>query len=256
MITHKKLFTEIDILKVQYDKLKPFDSKLEEGLKNLLYVELTYNSNAIEGSTLSYAETKQILEDGISIGGKKMRELLEAVNHKEAIDYIETLRKRKPHEIEERDILNVHDIILRGIDTTNAGKYRNDRVRIAHSPTIFPNPVKVPELMTNFMKWLQISSPDHPVKLASEAHFRLVSVHPFIDGNGRTARLLMNLILLQHGFPLFTIKIENRKQYIDSLESAQANEDNLDDFYCIVAEALKDSLEVHIEAITKKIYYR
>lgn len=251
-----KLLAEIDKLKTQYENLKPFDAKIAEGLRELYDVELTYNSNAIEGSTLSYADTKLILEKGVSIGGKKMRELLEAVNHKEAIDYIEKLKEKKPHEIAEREILDIHNLILRGIDTANAGRYRADRVRIAHSQTMFPNPAKVPELMAGFMQWLQGSTTDHPIRLAGEAHFRLVSIHPFIDGNGRTARLLMNLILLQHEFPLFTIKFENRKQYLDSLESARAEGGRLDDFYCLVAEALKDSLEIHIEAVTKRIHYQ
>lgn len=250
------LLSEIDTLKAKYDSLKPFDVKIEEGLKELFDVELTYNSNAIEGSTLSYADTKLILEEGVSVGGKKMRELLEAVNHREAINYIETLKDKETHKIKESEILYIHEIILRGIDTSNAGKYRSDRVRIAHSQTIFPNPAKVPELMADFMQWLKTLSSVHPVELASDAHFRLVSIHPFIDGNGRTARLLMNLILLQCGFPLFTIKVENRKAYLDSLEAAREDGGSLEAFSCVVAQALKDSLEVHIEAVEKKIHYQ
>ena len=255
-MTLSTLLTEIDKLKAQYDKLKPFDEKIKEGLKDLFDVELTYNSNAIEGSTLSYSETKQILKEGLSVGGKKMRELMEAVNHKAAIDYIESLKEQSSYEITEQAILNIHDLILRGIDTANAGKYRVDRVRIARSRTIFPNPAKVPELMEHFRQWLQTSTTDHPVIRAGEAHFRLVTIHPFIDGNGRTARLLMNLMLLQQGFPLFTIKIENRKSYLDSLESAQAGGEGLDDFYVIVVEALKESLEIHIEALAERIHYQ
>lgn len=251
-----KLFSEIDKLKAKYDSLKPFDVKIADGLRDLFDVELTYNSNAIEGSTLSYADTKLILEKGVSVGGKKMRELLEAVNHKDAIDYVEGLSDKKPHEISEQEILGIHSLILRGIDSANAGRYRVDRVRVAHSPTIFPNPAKVPELMEEFMKWLQSPSTDHPIKLAADTHFKLVNIHPFIDGNGRTARLLMNLILLQHGFPLFTIKFENRQQYIDSLEEARAEGGSLDDFYCIVTGALKGSLEVCVEAVVDRVHYQ
>ena len=249
------LLKKIDQLKKQFDSLKPFDVKQAENLKEFLDIELTYNSNAIEGSTLTYAETKLILNEGITIGDKKLREHLEVINHKEAIDYIETLINKKTHEIKECEILKIHSIILRGIDTANAGRYRNAGVRIAHSKVILPNQMKVPELMTKFFVWLQKSNNIHPVELASEAHYKFVSIHPFINGNGRTARLLMNLILLQKGYPLFTIKIEQRKKYLEVLEKAQLGE-SLENFNCIIGEAILESLKMHIEAIKKHIYYK
>ncbi|MCF7899708.1 Fic family protein, partial [Candidatus Babeliales bacterium] len=147
------------------------------------------------------------------------------------------------------DILEIHRIILHDIDPANAGKFRTVMVRILGSNKIFPNYLKVPVLMDEFINWLSTVQ-DHPVKIAAMAHFKLVNIHPFVDGNGRTARLLMNLILLQNGYPFAIIKKEDRKRYIDALEVAGSTNDFLQ-FNAIVFQAVEYGLDKYLEAISE-----
>lgn len=248
---------EIDALKAELDNSRPLAEQQVKSLKNYFDIELTYNSNAIEGSTIDYNETKIILLDGITIGGKSIREHLETINHKEAIDYIEEIAKQETKEIKRTDVIGIHRIILTGIDTQNAGKYRAYEVYVKKgdgSRHYFPDPAKVSNLMDNFFFWLQENSSLHPVLLAAEAHYRLVSIHPFIDGNGRTARLLMNLILLQNGYTPAVIKMADRKKYIEALESSDEN--NMIAFYDLILDAEKESLELYLETIKKNIIWK
>jgi len=249
--------SEIDILKKELDSCRPLNEMQVKSLKNYYDIELTYNSNAIEGSTIDYNETKIILLDGITIGGKSTREHLETINHKESIDYIEEIAKQETKEITRVDVLGIHRIILTGIDTQNAGKYRAYEVYVKKgdgSRFYFPNPAQVPNLMDDFFFWLKENSAMHPVLLSAEAHYRLVSIHPFIDGNGRTARLLMNLILLQNGYTPAVIKMADRKKYIEAIETARTN--NMTDFYNLILDAEKESLEVYLETIKKNIIWK
>lgn len=142
-----------------------------------------------------------MIEKGLTVGGKSLKEHLEATNHAGALKFVRSLIRKKPSRISGQDILGVHGLILRGIDDENAGRFRNVPVRISGSAVVMPNPRKVPELMEDFLAWLGEKHDLHPVALAGEAHYRLVSIHPFTDGNGRTARLLMNLLLMQQGYP-------------------------------------------------------
>ncbi len=248
---------EIDNLKAELDSLRPLADLQVKSLKNYYDIELTYNSNAIEGSTIDYNETKIILLDGITIGGKSTREHLETINHKEAIDYIEEIAKQETKEIKRVDVLGIHRIILTGIDTQNAGKYRAYEVYVNKgdgSRFYFPNPAQVPNLMDDFFFWLKENSGMHPVLLAAEAHYRFVSIHPFIDGNGRTARLLMNLILIQNGYTPAVIKMADRKKYIEAIEAAREKE--MTDFYNLILDAEKESLEVYLETIKKNVIWK
>lgn len=240
--------------KQRLDKYRPFPKEILESLKKYFDLELTHHSTAIEGNTLSLKETKLVLEEGITIGGKTLKEHLEVKNHREALDFIETLVKKKTTEISEKDILKIHQIVLKEI-SKEAGKYRNVTVRIVGSRAILPSPQKVPTLMTEFIKWLNTPAKDHSIKLATDVHYKLVSIHPFVDGNGRVARLLMNLILMQHGWPPALIKLGDRKEYIDALEKAQTG-GSLDDFYGIICRAEARSFDIYLEALEKKIYYK
>lgn len=171
-----------------------------------------------------------MVEKGITVGGKTLTEHLEAVNHAEALDFVRSLAGRTRQEISEDDVLDIHHLILQGIDKINAGRYRRVSVRTAGSTTVLPNWVKVPDLMSEFYFWLHSAEDVHPVLLAADAHYKFVSIHPFVDGNGRTARLLMNLLLMQQGYPPALIRPEDRLQYIDALEQAQLG-GTLDDYY-------------------------
>jgi len=230
------------------DSYKPFQNELIKNLEEWFRIELTYTSNAIEGNTLTRAETALVVDEGLTVQGKSMTEHQEAINLAEAFDYIQTLVDKKSQNLTAKDILDIHSIILNKIDDTNKGKYRNVAVRLKGSETILPNPLKVPELMEEFIKWLESDNPDNPVKIAIDAHFKLVSIHPFVDGNGRTARLLMNLLLMQAGFPSGIIRKEDRNAYINSLEKGQTKND-LTDYYEVMIEAVDRSLDIYLEAI-------
>lgn len=255
MITEK--LQKLDNLKQELDALRPLKNEQLDSIKTMYDVELTYNSNAIEGSTLDYAETKIILLEGLTIGGKTTREHLEAINHKSAIDYIEEIAQKKTKSIKRTDVLAIHRIILRGIDDPNAGRYRVYDVYVNKGEGkkhMFPEPSKVENLMDNFYLWLKENKNMHPVLLASEAHYRLVSIHPFIDGNGRCARLLMNLILIQNGYPPAIIKMTKRKEYIQSIQNADKN--SMDEFYNLISDAELESLELYLDTVKNNVIWK
>lgn len=239
---------QLDIKKKQLDSYKPLQNELIKNLEEWFRIELTYTSNAIEGNTLTRQETAMVVEKGLTIQGKSLTEHQEAINLAEAFDYVQTLVNKKRQNLIVGDILDIHSIILNKIDNLNKGKYRNVAVRLKGSETILPNALKVPELMEEFTKWLQSDNPAHPVKIAIDAHFKLVSIHPFIDSNGRTARLLMNLLLMQADFPSGIIRKEDRSMYINSLEKGQTKND-LTDYYTIMTEAVNRSLDIYLEAV-------
>lgn len=234
--------------KRKLDAFRPLPPDLVANLEEWFKVELTYTSNAIEGNTLTRAETALVVEKGITIQGKSLKEHLEATNHAEALDYIKTLVSRKRQTLTENDILDIHKAILQKIEENHAGRYRTQHARLTGSETILPNPVRVPDLMKTFIKWLIDVNSDHPVKIAADAHFRLVTIHPFSDGNGRTSRLLMNLLLMQEGYPPAIIRKEERLEYVNALEKGQTA-NNLHDFYSLIYEAVDRSLDIYLEAL-------
>jgi Fic family protein len=242
----KKLET-IDALKGELDKLRPLGGEHVKSLKTLFDMEFTYNSTAIEGNTFSYQETRIVLLDGITIGGKSVREHLEIINHKEAIDYIKELSRKKTSTLTRTDIFNIHSIILHGIDTKNAGKYRTVPVYVLSkdgSRHIFCDPLLIADEMDSFFNWLLREKKEHPLIAAAEAHTKFVSIHPFIDGNGRAARLLMNLLLLQNGYVPIVIKNKDRSNYLDAIELWQ-NKNEKEMYYTIIIDYEQESLEIY-----------
>ena len=235
--------------KKRLDRFRPLPDTLVRNLDDWFRVELTYTSNAIEGNTLTRRETGLVVEKGLTVGGKSLIEHLEATNHAHALDWIKEQIKRKPPHLTEADILHIHDIILKGIDEDNAGHYRSVPVRISGSAVVLPNPHKVPDLMAAFADWLAKDQGLHPVELAAEAHYRLVTIHPFVDGNGRTARLLMNMILLMSGYPAAIIRKRDRLAYIGSLEKAQLG-GSKDAYFKIIFKAVDRSLDIYLKAAT------
>ena len=237
--------------KAQLDKLRPLPPELVQNLEEWFKVELTYSSNAIEGNTLSRIETAEVIERGTAavISGKPLKDQLEAINHAKAIEFIKKLAKlRKGHQfITGEDIKAIHKIILDGIDDKWAGKYRTTDVFIRGSDTEFPRPNAVPYSMQELISWLHGTQDEHPVRIAGDAHFKFVSIHPFIDGNGRTARLLMNLILFMYGYPMAVIRNEDRIAYLATFEMAQ-KQNNLKPFYDLVEEAAGRSLDAYLSA--------
>ena len=229
------------------DGYRPLPDELVRNLDDWFRVELTYTSNAIEGNTLTRRETALVVEKGLTVGGKSLVEHLEATNHAHALDFVRSQIGRKPRQITAHDILEIHSLILRGIDDVNAGQYRNVSVRISGSRVVLPNPIKVPDLMEEFCAWLAARKKIHPVELAAEAHYRLVTIHPFTDGNGRTARLLMNLLLMMAGYPPAIIRKRDRLAYIAALEKAQLG-GSKDDFLKLITKSVDRSLNIYLKA--------
>lgn len=235
--------------KQKLDSFRPLPLELVKNLDEWFKIELTYTSNAIEGNTLTRAETALVVEKGITVRGKSLEDHLEATNHAQALEYIKTLVNEKRKDLALNDIFEIHRIILNKIEKENAGRLRTQHARITGSKTILPNPLKVPDLMDEFMKWLQGQNTDHSVKIAADAHFKLVSIHPFVNGNGRTSRLLMNLLAMQKGYPPAIIRKEDRLDYINSLEKGQTT-NNLTNYYNLLYEAFDRSLDIYLEALT------
>jgi Fic family protein len=234
---------QIDKLKTWLDSFRPLELMIVAELKKLYDVRFTYNSNAIEGNTLTQSETELVLTKGITIGGKTLDEHLEVIGHKDAIDYIETLAQKNT-EINEWEIKQIHNLILRKINPNEAGSYRTLDVKAAGTNYLYPPHYLLSQLMRDFVIWLNSESAQqlHPVEYAIMAHYRLVSIHPFRDGNGRTARLLMNLLLIRAGYPIVVINNQIRNDYINALAYGQQNRDDLSQLFALVFDATIASL--------------
>ncbi|SFE12583.1 Fic/DOC family protein [Paenibacillus algorifonticola] len=243
-------FQRINELKQELDSLMPLPSAAVRNLEEVYRVEWTYNSNAIEGNTLTLLETKLVLEEGLTIGGKKLREHFEVINHSEAISYVQDIVHRNMA-VTESVIKSIHHLVLKNIDDENAGRYRSINVRISGSQHTPPTYVFVPEKMESLLHWYHEQHNSlHPVELAARLHFQFVFIHPFADGNGRTARLLMNLVLMQHGFPPAIVKAaaDARLKYYETLEDASSN-DQLEPFIALIADCVEDSLLTYISSV-------
>ncbi len=233
----------IDRLKIWLDEFRPFESPIVAELKKIYDVRFTYNSNAIEGNTLTQSETELVLRKGITVGGKTLDEHLEAIGHKEAIDYIEHLAQQDTL-INQWEIKQIHNMILRKINPEEAGSYRTLDVMAAGTNYRYPPHYLLAQLMGDFVSWLNSASALslHPVEYASIAHYRFVSIHPFRDGNGRSARLLMNLLLIRSGYPIVVIDNQIRNDYINALAYGQQNQDDLSQLCNLVFDATIVSL--------------
>lgn len=242
----------IDEKKQKLDALRPLPPALVKNLAEWFKIELTYSSNAIEGNTLTKNETALVVEKGLTIGGKSVREHLEAIQLAHALDYIKELaHKTNRTDITLHDIFHLHYLILKKIDDNNAGKFRTVAVKIAGSDVTLPSPIKIPELMDDFISWLH-NAKEHPVLISADAHLKFVIIHPFVYGNGRTARLLMNLLLVQEGYPPAIIRNEDRTAYINAIEKAEKTNDSTD-FRRIVCEAVERSLDIYLDAAEQSL---
>lgn len=212
---------ELDALNARL-RAHPLPASLRASIEADWELTQTYNSNAIEGNTLTLAETKAVLLHGVTVSGHPLKEHLEAVNHREAWRMMRGLAAGAAP-LSLSDVLSLHRVILTGIQTEDAGVYRRERVRVVGSPRIFPNPLRVPDLMGDFAATLSAEGL-HPVTHAARVHYGLVAIHPFADGNGRAARLLMNLLLLRAGYPPALLPVTGRAQYYAALEAANSGD--------------------------------
>ena len=215
------MFETIDSLKNKLDAQRPLPSSVVKNLQEDLILRWTYHSNAIEGNTLTLLETKVVLE-GITVGGKALREHFEAINHRNAIYYVEDIIK-KEEPFSEWQIRNIHQLILKNIDDENAGRYRQQNVLISGATNTPPDYTLLNDKMAQFIDWYNTEADlMHPIERAAKVHADFVGIHPFIDGNGRTSRLLMNLELMKAGYPPCVITVENRLAYYKALDQWMA----------------------------------
>lgn len=241
---------EIDNLKKRWAAQKPLSQIQLQKMNEFFDVNYTFDSNRIEGNTLTLQETHLVVNEGITIGGKSMREHLEAINHYEAVSFIKDMVTGN-EDISKRSLLDIHRLVLKSIDSQSAGTYRKVGVRISGSKHIPPDALQLDELMDDYFLFYQKNKLRmHPVILAAEMHERLVSIHPFIDGNGRTARLLMNFILLKNGFTIAILKgdLDSRMAYYRSLEEVQIN-NNPEPFYEMITSKVEESLSEHLSMV-------
>lgn len=246
-----KLLLQCDTLKAGLLGLRPLPPDALQKIENAFAIEYTYESNRIEGNTLTLQETELVVNEGVTIAGKSMREHLEAINHVEAIDYIKDFAKGGM-EISERTIKEIHAIVLHGIDRENAGRYRGVPVMISGSTHVPPQPYLIQPQMEAFMtRFAEMEEQGiHPVLIAAYLHDELVRIHPFIDGNGRTSRLLMNLYLLRNGYTLVNLKGSNEGKisYYKALEASHT-ENNPVEFQKVVIRAEIESLSRYLSII-------
>ncbi len=239
--------SRIEKKKAILDRNRPLSGYATLKIKEALALEWTYNSNSIEGNTLTLQETKVILEDGLTISGKSLREHFEAVNHQEAIEFIEKLSKKNTP-IELSNILDVHALVLSKIDKEFSGRFRNSGVRISGANFSPPNALKVYDLIDELMNWVNNESSSINIIVKSCVfHHRFVWIHPFFDGNGRTVRLLFNLLLMQEGYPPAIILKNDRKKYYDALN--KANNGDYSKLLLLIIQALERSLDIYISSI-------
>ena len=241
------MFEALDRAKAKLDALRPLSPALVRNLRDDLVLRWTYHSNAIEGNTLTLQETKVVLE-GITVGGKLLREHFEAINHRDAIVYVEDMVQRG-EPLTEWQIRNIHQLVLKNIDDDNAGRYRTINVLIAGAEHLPPDALHVPQQMHDFATWHSTAAQRlHPVARAAQVHADFVKIHPFVDGNGRTARLLMNLELLKAGFPAVVLPVEQRLRYYVALDEVHVRGNDAP-FLALIADCLAQSFATYWRAL-------
>lgn len=239
-LTHKK---------AEFDKLMPLAPTIQKELDSWIKVELAYTSNAIAGNELSRDETNTILEQGLAVGGKSMQHHLEVVNHANALNWIKA-KAINDHPVElAEDVKKLHKILLRGIVDHNLGCYREKNINSEHSTINYPHHLKVEYLMQDFSKWMKLDHRLHPIELAIEVHYRLLQIQPFMNSNGQIARLMMNMILVKHSYPMAIIQKRDTAAYNTAIEKAQLTGDK-QDYLDFISGAVSKTLDIYLEKIT------
>lgn len=239
---------EVDEAKKQIDAHRPLNKHAREQLKAYYRIGLTYSSNAIEGNSLTETETKIVLEDGVTIGGKPLKDHYEAIGHSQAYDLLYKLAGNV--DVTEKNILDLHKLFYYHIEPKQAGKYRKVQVFITGSDFYPPPASKVPQLMGKFADAIpQMKKKYHPVEYAALAHLELVAIHPFVDGNGRTARLLMNLALLQAGYVITIIPVVLRQEYIEAIAKNQGKQKDVKPFVNFISAMVYESQQDYLRML-------
>ncbi len=232
------------------NKLRPLPKSAVQKLREKFQIEMTYNSNAIEGNSLTLKETFLVINEGITVKGKPLKDHLEAKDHYAALEYLyDLISKDKRHTISEMLMRNLHQIIVRETDKEWAGRYRNANVIIGGAKHTPPDALQVPQKMRDLVIWLNSKKDKmNIVEMAGLLHHKLVYIHPFFDGNGRTARLTMNLLLMRAGYPLVVILKNDRKKYYDVLDKADSGK--YEPLVKFIAQSIERSLDIYLKTLT------
>ena len=246
------LTTRIDQKKKQLQELRPLPTTAVKKLQEKFEIEMTYNSNAIEGNSLTLKETYLVINEGITIKGKPLKDHLEAKDHHEALEMVyELIDQKSQPTLSQHLIRSLHQLIVKKTDEEIAGKYRTTNVFIAGADHIPPDALQVPIEMKKLLAWYSKKQKImHPIELSAIFHHKLVQIHPFIDGNGRTARLVMNILLLRAGYPLAVILKNDRKKYYRSLQLADKGDLSL--LVSFIAQAVERSLDIYLKTLTPR----
>ena len=239
------IYTEIDKLQEQINSLRPLSNFQMKELRQYYKIGLTYSSNALEGNSLTESETKIIIEEGITVGGKPLKHHLEAYGHSKAYNYMYELIKKET--LNEEDVKKLHRLFYEFIEPEKAGIYRKEQVFISGSKYKVSKPEEIAQLMTDFVHKYKTRTTEHPVKTAAKMLKDFVFIHPFVDGNGRVARLLMNTVLIKNKFPVSIIPPLLRAEYIAFLEKAHTNDK---DFVNFIAENVKQAQLEYIRLVS------
>ena len=233
----KEILSKVDEAQEKINALRPFSNEMNHQIKEYFRIGLTYSSNALEGNSLTISETKVVIEDGLTIAGKPLRDHYEATGHSDAFDHMYALATGKT--ITEDDIKKLHALFYHRINEEDAGVYRKVQAIITGSQYPLPTPEALPGMMQKFIKDLPgLKKANHPVVYAAKLHKDFVFIHPFVDGNGRVARLLMNLALMQAGYIIAVIPPLKRSEYISALEKAHKNDA---DFIKLIASCVYET---------------
>ncbi len=245
-MSNHRIYHRIFEKKKFLDTKRPLPKAVLMRVMEELHTEFIFNSNAIEGNALTLKETRLVLAEGMTIKGRPLKDHLEATNHLQALDFIYKFSEDKS-DITESDTNRIHQIVLKDIEKEYAGRYRPGQVRILGANFIPPNAQKIPALMEEFVGWLKgRSGIMNIIEYAAMAHYRIAHIHPYVDGNGRVARLLMNLILIRDGYPPAIILNNDRKKYYRALNLADRDEFQL--FFKLVGQAVERSLDIYLRA--------
>jgi len=235
----KDILQNIDTIKTAIDGFRPFSDHVVNQLRDYYRIGLTYSSNAIEGNTLTESETKVVIEDGLTIGGKTLREHQEAVGHAKAYDHIYSLLDE---DISEQDILKLHELFFQQIDPDNAGKYRQQNVIITGTDFLPPDHKEVPEAMKKHVERINRKPDDkHILERASDLHGEFESIHPFKDCNGRIGRLLLSILALKEGYCPVIIPPARRAEYIHSLQ--KTNKGDLSSLRVLILSVIYEEMK-------------
>lgn len=241
-------FADNDEYKVKIDAYRPLDDDTVKQIQEYYRIGLTYSSNALEGNTLDLAETKVVLEDGLTISGKPMKDHLETLGHSDA--FYELLNLAKSDIITEANIKFLHKLFYNRINESEAGNYRTKNIIVTGSDVEFPKPEVLQDKMSEFAQSIsEMKANLHPVEFAAMLHVKFVNIHPFIDGNGRVARLLMNLALLQADYNITIIPPVARADYIRALQNS--NHNNFIPFINFISEMVLESQKEYLRIIER-----